>query len=54
MKKGKRGVIRLELLTAILCLISQLIGLKNICKLKVKKMTNFKNEFELKKGYSLV
>ena len=27
MKKGKRGVIRLELLTAILCLISQLIGL---------------------------
>ena len=27
MKKGKRGVIRLELLTAILCLISQLVGL---------------------------
>ena len=27
MGKGKRGVTKLELLTAILCLISQLIGL---------------------------
>lgn len=27
MKKGKRGVTKLELLTAILCLVSQLIGL---------------------------